>query len=54
MLPPFIIDQIREREEKQRKVERVRPTVEAPYPVAPPRESHERDDVDRGVVIIDL
>lgn len=60
MLPPFIIDQIRRREEQERRrIERDQPRVElpvdayrpAPQPQADPSE---QDDPDRGVVIVDL
>jgi hypothetical protein len=55
MLPPFIIDQIRRREEEDRR--RDAPAIELPLP-APrpgPREPQTRDDEpNRGVVIIDL
>jgi hypothetical protein len=56
MLPPFIIEQIREREERERK-NAPQPFLELPIPLAPARERHERkepDEIDRGVVIIDL
>lgn len=52
MLPPFIIDQIRKREEKEAQRDD-RPVVEIPVPPLPPRE-HAPEDKDRGVVIIDL
>ncbi len=57
MLPPFIIDQIREREEEeQERTKRPRPAVELPLKhrrdSRPPRRND--DDADRGVVIIDL
>jgi hypothetical protein len=54
MLPGFIIDQIRQREEEELAKRQVR-QIELPVPMpegskAPKRE----DDTDRGVVIIDL
>ena len=54
MLPVFIIDQIRQREEEELAKRQVR-QIELPVPMpegskAPKRE----DDTDRGVVIIDL
>lgn len=54
MLPGFIIDQIRQREEEERAKQHA-PRIELPIPSpegskAPQRE----DDSDRGVVIIDL
>jgi hypothetical protein len=51
MLPPFIIDQIRKREEED--APRPQPRVELPLR-PPPAADHARDDDDRGVVIIDL
>jgi len=49
-LPPFIIEQIRKREERERE-ERVQPQLELPVhdpgPQTPPEEK-------RGVIIVDL
>ncbi len=53
MLPPFIIDQIRKREEDVRD-QRDQPVVRVPLPLVPPREETRDEDADRGVVIIDL
>ena len=54
MLPPFIIEQIRQREERERR-HAPQPYLELPIPpAAPPRDPGERDERDRGVVIIDL
>ena len=54
MLPPFIIEQIRQREERERR-NAPQPFLELPLPpVAPRREVDEPDSGDRGVVIIDL
>ncbi|HJL03398.1 MAG TPA: hypothetical protein RMH85_36060 [Polyangiaceae bacterium LLY-WYZ-15_(1-7)] len=59
MLPPFIIDQIRKREDDEHR-RHERPVVElpiAPKPIAPkPASDPQRDDEssDRGVVVIDL
>ena len=54
MLPPFIIEQIRQREERERR-NAPQPFLELPVPpAAPPRAPREREDSDRGVVIIDL
>lgn len=51
MLPPFIIEQIRKREERERE-ERVQPQLDLPVydpgPQAPPEEEK------RGVIIVDL
>jgi len=60
MLPPFIIDQIRKREEETRRDDP--PVVELPlyapqHPLRPRREvegRREEEESDRGVVIIDL
>jgi hypothetical protein len=53
MLPPYIIEQIRRREEELRKQQQ--PQLEIPLPSNLPRPSPpERHDDDRGVVIIDL
>jgi hypothetical protein len=61
MLPPFIIEQIRRREEAQRrKSDAKQPRLELPLDVPRPshRPAHEPDGLDedhnRGVVIVDL
>ena len=54
MLPGFIIDQIRQREEEERANHPV-PQIELPLPVREGSKAPEREDEpDRGVVIIDL
>jgi hypothetical protein len=57
MLPPFIIEQIRQREEKERtRQEGDQPRLELPidrYP-APRRPAEDEDDPNRGVIILDL
>ncbi len=55
MLPPFIIEQIRQREERERR-NAPQPFLELPVPspMAPRAEPEERENGDRGVVIIDL
>ena len=54
MLPPFIIDQIRKREEDERREERREQPV-VPIPAPMPREQKPAEkEGDRGVVIIDL
>lgn len=54
MLPPFIIEQIRQREERERR-NAPQPFLELPLgPSVPPRDPREREESDRGVVIIDL
>ncbi len=53
MLPPFIIEQIRKRDEERARREEQRVHLEIPPP--PPRPAPEpKDDVERGVVVIDL
>ncbi len=54
MLPGFIIDQIRQREEEERAKHQV-PRVELPIPMPEGSQAPEREDEsERGVVIIDL
>jgi hypothetical protein len=52
MLPPFIIEQIRQREEQERGKPREQ-VLELPLP-PPAAPKTIEDDKDRGVVIIDL
>jgi hypothetical protein len=57
MLPPFIIEQIRQREQREReKREDRRPHLELPIEHVPARRHDEEsaDDEDRGVIIVDL
>ena len=61
MLPPFIIEQIRQREEKERErreSDRNQPRLEIPVDRYPPRRpaepEHEEDDPNRGVIVLDL
>lgn len=59
MLPPFIIEQIRRREEEERirRDQREHPRLELPLDLYRPREGDEVDEApteDRGVVILDL
>jgi hypothetical protein len=58
MLPPFIIDQIRRREEdERRRGELDRPRLELPldlYHPAPEPNEDEEPQGDRGVIILDL
>mgnify|MGYP000887223354 CR=1 FL=1 len=53
MLPPFIIEQIRKREEQERQ-RYEQPQLE--LPVAPPGPKHkeETEDGQRGVIIVEL
>ena len=54
MLPGFIIDQIRQREEEEQ-AKRQAPRIELPIPMPEGSQAPEHEDEsDRGVVIIDL
>lgn len=55
MLPPFIIEQIRKREEEETRPEH-RPVLDLPLPPMPrrTRDSDAPADEQRGVVVIDL
>lgn len=54
MLPPFIIENIRRREERK-KERQEQPRLELPLPPSPPRRAIESDDdLNRGVIVIDL
>ncbi len=56
MLPPYIIEQIRRREEEVRQ-RYEQPQIELPLPSnipKSPKHDQNKDDDDRGVVIIDL
>jgi hypothetical protein len=57
MLPPFIIEQIRKREEESLRRDADRPRVELPVDYRPtPRKQpvEDEEDQDRGCVILDL
>ncbi len=59
MLPPFIIEQIRQREQREReRREENQPRLELPLDPRPLRrpakDQHDDDDPNRGVVIVDL
>ncbi len=54
MLPPFIIEQIREREERERRQQAPQPFLELPIYQPMPRDPVAPEESDRGVVIIDL
>jgi hypothetical protein len=57
MLPPFIIEQIRRREEAQRrKSDAKQPRLELPLDIPQPASEPESADEDRhrGVVVVDL
>lgn len=57
MLPPFIIEQIRRREEEQRRQRIEQPTLELPIPSSSPmpsRPAKDEEDEHGGVVIVDL
>lgn len=54
MLPGFIIDQIRQREEEEQ-AKRQSPQIQLPLPMPEgSRAPKRKDESDRGVVIIDL
>ena len=53
MLPPFIIEQIRRREERER-ARHEQPRIEIPADRPVPRSPMPDESGDRGVVIIDL
>jgi len=57
MLPPFIIEQIRQREEKEQASRERQPQIELPLEEAPSihrKIQEEEDDQDRGVIVLDL
>jgi len=60
MLPPFIIEQIRKREEEER-ARYEQPQLDLPIPHGPPMSSpsshprrEEKDEENRGVIILEL
>jgi hypothetical protein len=55
MLPPFIIEQIRRREEEeQARYEQPQLEIEIPRPMPRPRQEAPQDEPRRGVIILDL
>jgi hypothetical protein len=57
MLPPFIIEQIRQREQREReRREEKQPRLELPLERLPRRRPavEEDDDPNRGIIIVDL
>jgi hypothetical protein len=57
MLPPFIIEQIRKREEESLRRDADQPRLELPLDYSPQpvrKRAEEEDDADRGYVILDL
>jgi hypothetical protein len=57
MLPPFIIEQIRQREEQERlRREHDQPRLELPLEIYHPasRPPEDEDEAERGVTILDL
>ena len=57
MLPPFIIEQIRQREEREQRKrdDASRPRIQLPLDHGPVRTTEaNEDDEDRGVVVVDL
>lgn len=55
MLPPFIIEQIRKREEEERARHEQQPQLELPIDRPRPRSpAAPTDEVERGVIIVEL
>jgi len=55
MLPPFIIEQIRKREKEERAHQEQQPQLDLPIEQPRPRRPEgPKDDIERGVVILDL
>lgn len=60
MLPPFIIDQIRRREEEELRRRDEQPRLELPVDAFPPKRKRDHDEEseeeggERGVIILDL
>jgi hypothetical protein len=56
MLNPFIIDQIKRREQEERRRSERQPVIELPVPMptAPRPQSDDEETGERGVFIIDL
>jgi len=53
MLPPFIIEQIRRREEEERK-QWEQPQLELPVAPPQPRRREEPEEGQRGVIVVEL
>lgn len=54
MLPAFIIEQIRQREERERIRDEQQPRLEIPLPMPPIPKGPEVDEEGRGVLILEL
>ena len=54
MLRPFIIEDIQEHEERERRQRRPQPVLDLPLDDMPIHESQEPEESDRGVCIIDV
>lgn len=52
--PLYIIEEIKKREERRKEQPRIQPTLPLPQPMDLPTKIDEKEDSDRGVVIIDL
>jgi hypothetical protein len=52
MLPPFIIEQIRKREQEEQRYEQ--PQLELPVPQPRPKKDIPEEESNRGVIILDL
>ena len=53
MLPPFIIEQIRKREEEE-KARYEQPRLEIPVAPSRPRKDAPDEEANRGVIVVDL
>lgn len=55
MLPPFIIEQIRQREEQAKRDRQAeQPRLELPMDIPRPDPAGHDDEIERGVVVVDL
>ncbi len=54
MLPSFIVEELKKREEDRRRKQEIQPTIELEIPWAPPSEPKKDEDSDRGVVTFEF